>query len=295
MSIFVPDTETKLYGLLGKTLGHSISPVLHNQAFHDLKLNALYLMLETGEQDLGEYVQSLKNIGFLGWNVTIPHKETIIPYLSGLSSLARDAGAVNTVLNRRGRLTGYNTDVIGFQRQVEETGFIVKDKQAVVLGAGGSARAVIAALIQLDLAKITVVNRTLAHAEEVITIFQEKAPAVEFEFCELEEEKYAAYIKDADLIINTTPVGMYHAQAETKLVINPEYFHDQQLVLDLIYNPLPTELLKAAQAKGAQIGNGLPTLIYQAEASFKLWTKKMPDRSNWLKLGQKAVAEINQQ
>jgi len=167
MSIFIPDSETKLYGLLGKTLSHSISPSLHNNGFRDLGINAIYLMLETKEQDLGEYISSLKNLGFAGWNVTIPHKESIIPYLNGFSSLARASGAVNTVLNRRGRLTGYNTDVIGFQRQIEESGVKVKDKRAVVIGAGGAARAVIAAMVQLDLADITIINRTVENAEEL--------------------------------------------------------------------------------------------------------------------------------
>lgn len=293
MDIFIPDSETKLYGLLGKTLSHSISPSLHNNGFRDLGLNAIYLMLEVKDQDLGEYIQSLKNLGFAGWNVTIPYKEEIIPYLSGFSSLARDAEAVNTVLNRRGRLTGYNTDVIGFQRQIEEAGFPVKGKRAVVLGAGGAAKAVIASLIQLGLSQITIINRTFEKAENLVEIFKEKEEKIEFYAKALEEDEYKKVVKNSELIVNTTPIGMYSHQGN-KLVINPDYLNEHQFVVDLIYNPLKTELLKEAEKRGAQIGNGLPTLIYQAEASFKLWTKEMPNKKKWKKIGEEAVHKIEE-
>ena len=293
MDIFIPDSETKLYGLLGKTLSHSISPSLHNNGFRDLDLNAIYLMLEVKDQDLGEYIQSLKKLGFAGWNVTIPYKEEIIPYLSGFSSLARDAEAVNTVLNRRGRLTGYNTDVIGFQRQIEEAGFPVKGKRAVILGAGGAAKAVIASLIQLGLSQITIINRTFEKAENLVEIFKEKEEKIEFYAKALEEDEYKEVVKNSELIVNTTPIGMYSHQGN-KLVINPDYLNEHQFVVDLIYNPLKTELLKEAEKRGAQIGNGLPTLIYQAEASFKLWTKEMPNKKKWKKIGEEAVHKIEE-
>jgi shikimate dehydrogenase len=289
MDIFIPDSETKLYGLLGKTLSHSISPSLHNNGFRDLDLNAIYLMLEVKDKDLGEYIQSLKNLNFAGWNVTIPYKEEIIPYLNGFSSLARDAEAVNTVLNRRGRLTGYNTDVIGFQRQIEEAGFVVKGKRAVIIGAG---KAAAAALIHLNLAHVTIINRTLENAAELAETFNEKTKKLEFDYLALKESEYKETIKNADLIINTTPVGMYSQSGKNKLVINPEYLNENQFVVDLIYNPLKTELLKEAEKRGAQIGNGLPTLIYQAEASFKLWTQEMPNKNKWKQIAEAAVHDI---
>ena len=292
MSIFIPNSETNLYGLLGKTLSHSISPSLHNNGFRDLGLNAVYLMLETKEKDLEEYISSLKTLGFSGWNVTIPYKESIIPYLNGFSSLARASGAVNTVLNRRGRLTGYNTDVIGFQRQVEESGFAAKNKRAVVIGAGGAARAVIAALIQLDLADITIINRTVENAEELAGLFREDNPKQIIDFCSLDEQEYAEPLKAADLVVDTTPVGMYSNNIKNNLVINPDYLHEDQLVIDLVYNPLKTEILKEAEKRGAQIGNGLPTLIYQAEASFKLWTQEMPPKKKWYQIAEAAVTKI---
>lgn len=292
MDIFIPDSETKLYGLLGKTLSHSISPSLHNNGFRDLDLNAIYLMLEVKDKDLEEYIQSLKNLNFAGWNVTIPYKEEIIPYLNGFSSLARDAEAVNTVLNRRGRLTGYNTDVIGFQRQIEEAGFVVKGKKALIIGAGGAAKAAAAALIQLKLAQVTIINRTLENAAELAESFNEKTKKVEFKYLALKESEYKEALKNADLIINTTPVGMYSQSGKNKLVINPEYLNENQFVVDLIYNPLKTELLKEAEKRGAQIGNGLPTLIYQAEASFKLWTQEMPNKKKWKQIAENAVHYI---
>lgn len=294
MTIFIPDSETKLYGLLGKTLSHSISPSLHNNGFRDLDINAIYLMLEVKDKDLGEYIQSLKNLNFAGWNVTIPYKEEIIPYLNGFSSLARDAEAVNTVLNRRGRLTGYNTDVIGFQRQIEEAGFVVKGKKAVIIGAGGAAKATAAALIHLQLAEVTIINRTLESAAELVDTFREKTDKVEFEYKALKESEYKDTLKNADLIINTTPVGMYSQSGKKNIAINPEYLNEKQFVVDLIYNPLKTELLKEAEKRGAQIGNGLPTLIYQAEASFKLWTQEMPNKKKWKQIAENAVHDIEE-
>ena len=227
MSIFIPDSETKLYGLLGETLSHSISPSLHNNGFRDLGINAVYLMLETKKQDLEGYINSLKTLGFAGWNVTIPYKESIIPYLNGFSSLARASGAVNTVLNRRGRLTGYNTDVIGFQRQVEEAGVKVKDKRAVVIGAGGAARAVIAALIQLDLKDITIINRTVENAEELAKLFREENSKQNFDFCSLKEQEYGELLKAADLVVDTTPVGMY--SNDIKNIVNIQFFNKKRV------------------------------------------------------------------
>lgn len=295
MSIFIPDNETKLYGLLGKSLSHSISPALHNNAFRELGINAEYLMLESKDKDLEEYINSLKSLGFAGWNVTIPYKETIIPYLNGFSSLARASGAVNTVLNRRGRLTGYNTDVIGFQRQLEESGCNLKNKKAAVIGAGGAARAVIAALIQLNAAEITIINRTVENAEKLAGLFREENSKQNFDFCSLKEQEYAEPVKEADLVVDTTPVGMYSNNIKNKIVINPDYLHKEQLVIDLVYNPLKTKILKEAEKRGAQIGNGLPTLIYQAEASFKLWTTEMPPKEKWYQIAEKAVQQIEQQ
>ncbi|ADO76992.1 shikimate dehydrogenase [Halanaerobium praevalens] len=294
MSIFIPNNETNLYGLLGRDLSHSISPSLHNNGFRDLNINAVYLMLESKEKDLANYIDSLKTLGFSGWNVTLPYKEAIIPYLNGFSSLARASGAVNTVLNRRGRLTGYNTDVIGFQRQIEESGVKVKNKKAVVIGAGGGARAVIAALVQLKLAEIMIINRSVDQAEKLAGLFREENPEQNFDFCSLEENEYASYLKTADLVVDTTPVGMYNCQIEKELVINPDYLNENQLVIDLVYNPLKTKILAEAEKRGAQIGNGLPTLIYQAEASFKLWTQEMPPKKKWYQIAEKAVKKIKE-
>jgi shikimate dehydrogenase len=195
------------------------------------------------------------------------------------------------VLNRRGRLTGYNTDVIGFQRQVEEAGVKVKDKRAVVIGAGGAARAVIAALIQLDLKDITIINRTVENAQELAKLFREENSKQNFDFCSLKEQEYGELLKAADLVVDTTPVGMYSNNIKN-IVINPDYLHEDQLVIDLVYNPLKTKILKEAEKRGAQIGNGLPTLIYQAEASFKLWTQEMPPKKKWYQIAEKAVGEI---
>ena len=184
--------------------------------------------------------------------------------------------------------------MIGFQRQVEESGINVKDKRAVVIGAGGAARAVIAALIQLSLADITIINRTVENAEELAKLFKEENSEQNFDFCSLEEQEYAEVLKAADLVVDTTPVGMYSNNIKNKVVINPEYLHEDQLVIDLVYNPLKTEILKEAEKRGAQIGNGLPTLIYQAEASFKLWTKEMPPKKKWYQIAEEAVQIIEE-
>jgi shikimate dehydrogenase len=161
-----------------------------------------------------------------------------------------------------------------------------------VIGAGGAARAAIAALIQLDLADITIVNRTAANAEELAKLFREENPKQNFDFCSLDEQEYSEPVNEADIIVDTTPVGMYSSDIKMKTVINTNYFHEGQLVIDLVYNPLKTEILKEAEKRGAQIGNGLATLIYQAEASFKLWTQEMPPKKKWYQIAEEAVVKI---
>jgi len=146
-------------------------------------------------------------------------------------------------------------------------------------------------MVQLDLADITIINRTVENAEELAKLFREENSKQNFDFCSLEEQEYAEVVKAADLVVNTTPVGMYSNDIK-KIVINPDYLHEEQLVIDLVYNPLKTEVLKEAEKRGAQIGNGLPTLIYQAEASFKLWTQEMPPKKKWYQIAENAVQEI---
>ncbi len=292
MNTFIPDTETELYGLIGEKLSHSISAVFHNNGFKKMDYNAVYLMLEVEKGNLEEYVSALRTLNFSGWNVTIPYKEEIMDHLDGLSSLARDAGAVNTVLNRRGRLTGYNTDVIGIQRQIEEAGFPVKGKKAAVIGAGGAARAVLVALEQLNLAEVAVINRNVSRAEELVNIFKDRKTDIIYQSAGLKEEEYAELIKEADLIIDTTPVGMYDNITKKEIVINTDYLNEDQFIFDMVYNPLKTPLLKKAEEIGAQTANGLPTLIYQAEAAFKLWIQKMPDKKDWHKIAEEEIIKM---
>ncbi len=284
----LPNVETEVFALLGENLSYSISPLLHNTSYDKLGINALYLPVETDPENFDKMIDCMISIGFSGWNITNPYKEKILPLLSHLSSLAKDAGAVNTVLNRNGRLTGYNTDVTGFQRQLEESGFKIKDNKAAVIGAGGAARAVIVALANSNIESIFILNRSFAKAEKLADIYQAKYEDIKFVAAGLDEDSQQKYLAEAMIIIDTTPVGTF-PDIDAKPVIDVNLIKADQLVIDLVYNPTKTVLLKEAEKRGATINNGLSMLIYQAEMAFKLWTKEMPGRNSWFKLAKKEL------
>ena len=260
---------TKYLGIIGYPLGHSISPVFQQAALDYLGIDARYLLWPTQPSRLSEQMRLLSNGEVLGANVTVPYKEAVIPYLDTISDLARRVAAVNTLVNRNGVLHGYNTDVAGFMRAMEDDGkFDPAGKRALIIGAGGASKAVALALLDANIASLTVANRTLSRAEALVESLPGDMNANARPLTEATLETSDGW----DLVINTTSVGMAGGDAEGQSPIPAHLIPRDALIVDIVYNPTDTPLLRAAQRKGAPILGGLPMLVYQGAEAFRLWT-----------------------
>lgn len=263
--------ETRVTGIFGDPVAHTLSPAMHNAAFAALGLNFVYLPFHVRREALAAAVAGIKALGLAGVNITVPHKEAVLPLIDGVAEEARLIGAVNTVVNRGGELIGHNTDATGFLRALQEAGFDPTGRPAVVIGAGGAARAVVAALARAGVREITIFNRTVSRA----TVLAELARAEGVATAALSWADLAGtgkkVVARAALVVQTTSVGM-HPQEEEAPPVPPEALGPGQLVVDLIYSPRETRLLRLARAAGAKTQNGMAMLLHQGAAAFELWT-----------------------
>ena len=261
----------RLAGIFGYPLEHSISPRFQQAAFDHCSLDVSYKAWSVATDRLELEVRKLRDDGYLGANVTVPHKERVGAYLDDLEPLARALGAVNTIVKEDGRLVGYNTDAHGFMEALRKDGACdPKGLSVLVLGAGGAARAAVFALVDAGVASLTIANRTLARAELLAGEYE--AASADVEAVPMQEPALAAVCKKADLIVNTTSMGMRHGTAEMETPLKASSIRAQTIVYDLVYNPAETPLLVEAKAAGAKTLGGLPMLVYQGAASFELWT-----------------------
>jgi len=266
------DAKTKVIGLIGHPVEHSFSPITHNAAFKDKGLNYVYVAFDVLPENLKYVIDGAKALGIVGFNVTIPHKIEIMKYLDEVDRDAQLIGAVNTIKIEDGRAIGYNTDGIGARIALEEEIGKVKDKNIVIYGAGGAARAV-----AFELAKdnnLVIANRTVEKAE---ALAKEIAEKLNKKFGE--EVKFAGLdvnLEGVDIIINATPIGM-HPNVDVEPIVKAENMSKDMVVMDLIYNPLETVLLKEAKKANAKAINGLGMLIYQGAVAFKIWTGVEPN------------------
>ena len=261
--------------LLGYPVGHSMSAVMHNAAFDELGLEYRYDLLGVSPAKLGAFMTGeMRGQRVRGANVTIPHKVAIMEYLDEVEREALAIGAVNTIVNEEGSLKGYNTDGRGAIRALEEAYGDLEGVKAVIVGAGGAARA-IGYHISTKASRITILNRTLSRAEELaahLSSMPECNASVEPSSLRRSELKEA--LKEADILINTTPVGMTPDIEGTP--VDRSLIRPGTLVFDTVYNPLMTKLLWDAEEAGARTLSGLRMLVYQGAASFKLWTGVEP-------------------
>jgi len=263
--------KTKLLGLVGNPVEHSISPQLHNTLSSLLGLDIVYIPLAVGKEDLETVVKALKALDFIGFNVTIPYKRDIMKYLDENSKEAILMGAVNTVKKIDGRLYGYNTDAEGFLRSFkEEAGVGFKGKKVVLIGAGGVARAIAVKIASEDAEKISVVNRTGEKSVELAEVVNENIKEI-VQVYNFEDKTFRMAFEESDIIINTTSVGMYPKTRETPVKFT-ECFNKNQIVYDVIYNPEKTKFLNDAEKRGAKIINGLGMLFYQGISAYEIWT-----------------------
>jgi shikimate dehydrogenase len=260
--------QTKLVGLIGYPVEHSLSPVMHNSAFAALNLNWCYVPLPVPPERLGEAVAGLRAFGFVGANVTVPHKQAVMCFLDEVTPEAQAIGAVNAIVVSEERTIGYNTDWQGFLTALAEGGLNPQSKRAVVLGAGGAARAVVYALARAG-AQVAVLNRTLSRAQALAQDFSPLFPS-SLRSLPLTPQTLEVQAVEAHLLVNTTPVGMW---PEIDKSIWPEElaFPGHLTVFDLVYNPRQTRLLQQAEAAGAKGIGGLGMLVHQGAAAFELW------------------------
>ena len=257
--------------IFGYPLGHSISPAFQQAAFDHQGIDAIYEAWETPPEKLGHAVASLRSGDFMGANVTVPHKQAVQQHLDTIEPLAASIGAVNTIVRDDSQLVGHNTDAYGFSQSLKrEAKFEPTRKRVVLIGSGGAARAAAYGLAQEGIASLVIANRTLGSA--VMLAEEMSNQMTDVRASSLESESLESHCAAADLIVNTTSIGMLHGPAEGRSPILEEFIPGGCLVYDIVYNPEVTPLLKAARRAGAQTLGGLPMLVYQGAAAFKLWT-----------------------
>ncbi|MDG4655462.1 shikimate dehydrogenase [Ectobacillus antri] len=263
----------RLYGVIGDPIGHSLSPAMHNDAFLHQDIDAHYEAFHIKEAELADAIQELRAKQIDGFNVTTPHKETIMQHLDEIDDLAKRIGAVNTVVRRGNRLIGYNTDGIGYVRALQELSGTVTDKRILLVGAGGACKAIYFSLASVGAKYVDIANRTAARAQAIVA--SGKLISRVFTPQEVNLEAY-------DIIINTTTVGMYPQVNETPVLVQSVKQH--AVVSDIIYNPFETKLLQDAKRAGAMVQNGIDMFVYQGALAFELWTGIWPDVARMKKL-----------
>ncbi|MBM4444170.1 MAG: shikimate dehydrogenase [Chloroflexi bacterium] len=264
---------SKTVFLIGYPLKHSVSSVFQQAAFDHHRLDVCYQNRETAGAELEAAVQGLRQPSVLGCNVTIPHKEKIVAFLDELDGPAAGIGAVNSIVNRGGRLVGFNTDAGGFLRALREAGFDCRGASAVLLGAGGAARAVGFALVREGAGRLIVANRTPRRAEDLAAWLRgQSGHRAEVVGGDWEGLRSGEALRDCHLLVNCTSLGMKHGATEGEGALDAHAIPGGVLVCDLVYNPEETPLLRQARKAGAAVLGGLPMLVYQGAASFELWT-----------------------
>jgi len=260
---------TKITGVFGYPVKHSLSPVFQNAAFEYLGLDYIYIPVEVSPENLGKAIEGIKALSFVGVNLTIPHKKAVIQYIDEIDEEARIIESVNTLVNKDGWLKGYSTDGYGFIRSLkEEKGIDISGKNVFILGAGGSAYAITGVSIKEGVSKIYICNRTGEKAELLKNTLSKRLQFQNILVVPFEERNDKKYWKDIDLIVNTTSVGMKEGESS---LIDEKNIVSVRLVYDLVYNR-KTELIQLAEKNGIPHMDGLLMLIYQGAVSFELWT-----------------------
>tara|TARA_Y100000590_G_C15668144_1_gene995277 strand:- start:172 stop:957 length:786 start_codon:yes stop_codon:yes gene_type:complete len=251
----------KKYLVIGNPIGHSLSPKLHNYWIKENNIDAVYNKKELNETEIEGMVEDVKKGKIEGMNVTVPFKKSIIPFLDQLTILAKEVQSVNTIFKKNNKVIGDNTDIGGFEQSLKYINYSVKNKKVFILGAGGVAPSIIAALKRLGVSKIILSNRTKKKAEDLKKIYSD------LEILDWGE------IPDFNMIINATSVGL---KKDQEIKINYDNIKPNKLFYDVIYNPKKTKFLSVAEKFGNQIQNGKMMFIYQAQLAFKIWHNVLP-------------------
>lgn len=272
--------HTRLTALLGSPVAHSISPLMHNEAFQLLNLDYTYLCFDVNEETLPAAVEGLKACGIRGFNLTMPNKNQIVKLLDELSPAARLIGAVNTVVNDKGHLVGYNTDGVGYMQAVRDAGYDITGKTITIMGAGGAATAICAQAALDDVEKIHIFARETSRfwerTQKLVENINSTLPCKAVLHKNKDTGALARAISESALLLNATSVGMAPDTNNT-IIQDTSLYHPDLIVSDVIYNPRETRFLREAREAGCRTFNGMYMLLYQGAEAFRLWTgKEMP-------------------
>jgi shikimate dehydrogenase len=260
--------KTRVCGVIGDPIEHTLSPIMHNAAFNALKLDYAFLAFKVKPAEVENAVNGMRALNILGLNVTMPHKKAVINYLDEIDQTAKFLNAVNTIHNKNGKLLGFNTDGVGALKALKENGVNPKGKRVLLLGSGGAARAIAYALVQ-EADELVVLNRTVEQAKELASLlertFNKKVVADS-----LSPKIIQGNLPDYDILVNATSIGMKPNANQSPVA--PEWLKSNLAVMDIVYNPVETKLAKEAKAAGAKVISGVEMLIYQGAASFEIWT-----------------------
>ena len=271
--------HTVLTGLLGSPVSHSISPMMHNESFRQLDLDYVYLAFDVDEENMASAVNGLRTLNVRGFNVTMPGKNIMSKLCDRLTPVAEITGAVNTVVNDNGVLTGYTTDGIGYMRAVQDAGHNIIGKKMTLLGAGGASTAIFVQAAIDGVSEISIFNNCSKNFERAQNIIKKLS---EYTSCKVklfdyeDESILRREIGDSAILINGTSVGMA-PNVDQSIITDSTMFHKDLIVSDIIYNPRETKLMRLAKEVGCPTFNGLYMLLYQGAEAFKIWTgKDMP-------------------
>lgn len=264
--------KTKVVGVIGHPIEHSMSPPMHNNAFKQLGMDYVYVAFHVLPENIEKLIKATKTMDIKGLNVTIPHKTTIIPYLDEIDETAEKIGAVNTIRFKDGIAKGYNTDGIGAIKSIQEY-VALEDKNVLIIGAGGASKAIAFTLINENINSLTIANRTEENANKLICNIKKQTNFNHINFIPI--SKADNLIRDVDIIINTTPIGMY-PNDNVNAPIKTEKISEKHVVMDVIYNPIETTLLRESRLNGATTINGTSMLINQGIVSFEIFTGETP-------------------
>ena len=280
-------------GIIGFPIGHSLSPVFQQAALDYIGIDATYSTWEIREENLNTFIDGLRSPSIQGINVTVPHKESVLPLLDHVDEWALQAGAVNTIVNRNGILYGYNTDGIGFIKGLRHNRpFDLQGRTVLIIGAGGSARGVVRALANESVGDIFIANRTLSRAQSLATLSMGLGVSARAISLDWQELSLAAV--NSELIVNCTSVGMAHTSEFGLSPLLLQQISPNSVVYDLVYNPIETQLLKQAAQAGAAVISGIKMLVYQGAASFELWFDRPAPVDVMLESADKAIQDMAQ-
>lgn len=265
------NAHTQFCGVIGNPVEHSLSPAIHNAAFQKLELNFVYLAFRV--ETVGDALKGLRALGnFRGASVTIPHKVAVVPYLDSIEPTARHIGAINTIVAAGGILTGYNTDATGALRALRESSVALKGRHVVMLGSGGAARAIAFALgSETGIDRLTILGIDDQERRALVRDLQSKTK-IAVQESSLNEATLQKVLPDTHVLIHCTPMGMLPKVHETS--VPATLLHAGLAVMDIVYNPRDTRLLKEAKAAGCRVIPGIEMFLHQAAAQFELWTNQ---------------------